>query len=920
MVQEAQIYGAIVAVFIRRWKTGYDDIEQPFLLHSLGLGSKKEDQSKIRLYQSTHRPLSHISEHSNKEDELNNLDYEAQEIFKTYHCNTCGSLLNNKLDQMRTDSIKNFATEYDIYNPKAIDTESKPSFGGMNNFVTTDDMPKIERRKIGWNFMDNTVSSASKDKIDTKTSRDEEILEVAKLLSRQLRKTDHSGRSRHHKRHHRHKGIGISDVELLLWIHLLDMPNEGKILKAITRDMEEKGRTTKEGTVSHSNKNYLKESEGSSLSGKLYDYIKADMKKSKRKNSSDGIINSSQITYDYNQCCINVEDLSTCTDECYTNSKTMLSLRILEKGDGSFNEFNHRRIDSIIGGSGMEKRPFVCHPKSICEQSLANQSFLYDVISMSTGPDGSLYVGDYNVIRRINPDGSVISLLYLGDKDRKYIYDLKISPADNKLYMAHAESYQIFIIEDLTGNANPYNNSVVVAGTGKRCLPGDRDICGDGGNALKARFSYPKGLAVSVDKTIYISDGQNIRLISSEGEISTLIGHHRRREGPPNPLQCQNTYIASQIQLQWPTKLELNPLDSSLHIVDDTMILRLTPDLRVVVVAGASSLCSSPRRKLFGPISDISFSSNNGNLYVSSAGIVYIINSDGSIDHFISSSKRNCICPEIALDECSEFCIRAITSMTIDGHSLYISDSMKILRVKKLFQEEPKNIKVNDPVSGEIYTFNSVGQHLSTVYCETGSIKAAFKYKKANNDHHLFEVRNAMDKSILSLERGYSSQISSLTTGVGKKITLKMSSREQLLIEFWKNDRNAITFEYNAGEGLLKSSRTNDGDFLFISNNEEGRVSEIISSTGENICYALRRNGLHIKSITLNKNELTISRKGSNDLKILIGVESAAIKKKDNAEFYITSSLGSMKNGDIFFFWHPHKYGSTRRKTINSNF
>ncbi|XP_040565761.1 uncharacterized protein [Lepeophtheirus salmonis] len=383
MVQEAQIYGAIVAVcielifilftmiafmvllVIRRWKTGYDDIEQPFLLHSLGLGSKKEDQSKIRLYQSTHRPLSHISEH-NKEDELNNLDYEAQEIFKTYHCNTCGSVLNNKLDQMRTDSIKNFATEYDIYNPKAIDTENKPSFGGMNNFVTTDDMPKIERRKIGWNFMDNTVSSASKDKIgsctvkdktvsstvkdktvssvikDTKTSRDEEILEVAKLLSRQLRKTDHSGRSRHHKRHHRHSLARSSSCSTLDYYNSRrhrDIRRRASSLDTFTRYAKRRkdskshhkrhgrGPTTKEGTVSHSNKNYLKESEGSSLSGKLYDYIKADMKKSKRKNSSDGIINSSQITYDYNQCCINVEDLSTCTDECYTNSKTMLSLR-----------------------------------------------------------------------------------------------------------------------------------------------------------------------------------------------------------------------------------------------------------------------------------------------------------------------------------------------------------------------------------------------------------------------------------------------------------------------------------------------------------------------------------------------------------------------------------------------------------------
>ena len=31
-----------------------------------------------------------------------------------------------------------------------------------------------------------------------------------------------------------------------------------------------------------------------------------------------------------------------------------------------------------------------------------------------------------------------------------------------------------------------------VAGDGLRCVPGDRDACGDGGPALRARLTYPK--------------------------------------------------------------------------------------------------------------------------------------------------------------------------------------------------------------------------------------------------------------------------------------------------------------------------------------------------------------------------------------------------------------------------------------------
>ena len=36
-------------------------------------------------------------------------------------------------------------------------------------------------------------------------------------------------------------------------------------------------------------------------------------------------------------------------------------------------------------------------------------------------------------------------------------------------------------------------NYEVVAGTGVKCIPGARDHCGDGGLAVEARLSYPKG-------------------------------------------------------------------------------------------------------------------------------------------------------------------------------------------------------------------------------------------------------------------------------------------------------------------------------------------------------------------------------------------------------------------------------------------
>lgn len=65
---------------------------------------------------------------------------------------------------------------------------------------------------------------------------------------------------------------------------------------------------------------------------------------------------------------------------------------------------------------------------------------------------------------------------------------------------------------------------------GEKCTPGDLDLCGDGGPALQAKLTFPKGIAVSVDKTIYLTDGKRVRTIDQAGIITTLIGD-KVREG-----------------------------------------------------------------------------------------------------------------------------------------------------------------------------------------------------------------------------------------------------------------------------------------------------------------------------------------------------------------------------------------------------
>ena len=71
------------------------------------------------------------------------------------------------------------------------------------------------------------------------------------------------------------------------------------------------------------------------------------------------------------------------------------------------------------------------------------------------------------------------------------------------------------------------NNKLIIIDFFLRCLPGDSDACGNGGRAVEARLDYPKGVAVAVDGTVFIADGRNIRVVTPQGKIDTLIGHHK---------------------------------------------------------------------------------------------------------------------------------------------------------------------------------------------------------------------------------------------------------------------------------------------------------------------------------------------------------------------------------------------------------
>jgi hypothetical protein len=78
---------------------------------------------------------------------------------------------------------------------------------------------------------------------------------------------------------------------------------------------------------------------------------------------------------------------------------------ILQKGDGSEVHLKEmpRIVSTAMGSKGI-RRSHHCAP---CE------NLLLSPIDLATGPDGSIYVGDFNLIRRITPDNITYTVLQL---------------------------------------------------------------------------------------------------------------------------------------------------------------------------------------------------------------------------------------------------------------------------------------------------------------------------------------------------------------------------------------------------------------------------------------------------------------------------------------------------------------------------
>ena len=225
------------------------------------------------------------------------------------------------------------------------------------------------------------------------------------------------------------------------------------------------------------------------------------------------------------------------------------------QGSGEVFDFKEQtRQLNLILGTGTPRSLICLECQSASPASVAK---ILNPVAMAAAGDGSLFVGDFNLVRRVTPEGRVYTVLQLPSGQISYSYYLAVSPVDGSLYVSDCERKQILrvtaVSEDqlLNPSSAPVGgveaNFEVVVGSGEPCLPADPEMCGDGGSALEARLVFPKGIAVSADRTLYFADGTAIRSVDGNGIIRTIIGNPASPAFGLQPAPCNNALRPSQV-------------------------------------------------------------------------------------------------------------------------------------------------------------------------------------------------------------------------------------------------------------------------------------------------------------------------------------------------------------------------------------
>ncbi|MFZ4789728.1 MAG: PKD domain-containing protein [Candidatus Competibacteraceae bacterium] len=402
--------------------------------------------------------------------------------------------------------------------------------------------------------------------------------------------------------------------------------------------------------------------------------------------------------------------------------------KTLYQGDGSRRSAQNQwdEIITTIAGNGT--------PGYSGDGGPATQASLDFPAGVAVAADSSVLIADsHNYrIRRVGLDGIITTVAgngtpgYSGDGGPATQASLDFPAgvavaADSSVLIADSHNYRIRrvgldgIITTVAGN-------------------GTHGYSGDGGPATQASLDFPVGVAVAADGSVLIAnyDSNRVRRVGPDGIITTVAGN-----GTPG--YSGDGGPATQASLNFPTSVAV-AADGSVLIADanNSRIRRVGPDGIITTVAGNGTHGYSGDG---GPATQASLSSPWG-VAVTADGSVLItgyydptrrVGPDGIITTVAGStwgwgySGDGGPATQAGLKSSIGVAVAA------DGSVLIADDSDA--RIRKISHPLPGftagDIAIASTDGRQLYRFNSVGRHLSTVDTLTGATLYTFAYDSA---------------------------------------------------------------------------------------------------------------------------------------------------------------------------------------------
>uniref|UniRef100_A0A4W5QMV6 Teneurin-2 n=1 Tax=Hucho hucho TaxID=62062 RepID=A0A4W5QMV6_9TELE len=520
---------------------------------------------------------------------------------------------------------------------------------------------------------------------------------------------------------------------------------------------------------------------------------------------------------------------------------------ILHKGSGEnvfVSEQQPPVINSIMGNG--RRRSISCPSCS----GLAEGNKLLAPMALACGGDGSLYVGDLNFIRRVYPTLNTTAVLELRNNPTHKYY-LAVDPLSGAVFLSDTNSRQIYRVRSLTGGRQLLDNAQVVAGTGEQCVPFDEARCGDGGKAVEATLMSPRGIAVDKNGLMYFVDATMIRKVDQNGIISTLIKTNDLTA--VRPLSCDSSMDVSQVRLEWPTDLAVNPTDNSLYVLENNVILRITENHQVSIIAGRPMHCQVPG--IDYSLSKLAIHSaleSATAIAISHTGVLYIAETDekkinrvrqvsaSGETSLLAGATSKCDCKNDVNCQCfsgdegyaTDAGLNAPTSLAVspDG-TLFIAD-LNNIRVRAVRRDRPMATpvglyEVGSPREQELYVFSRDGLHRQTVSLITGEPLYNFTY---GPDRELAAVADNCNNT-LRVRRDGSGQLRLVLLPENQVVTLGLDPAGGLRSVSALNQEVAL-MSYAANTGLLASKADETGWTNFYEYDSEGRLTNVTYPTG----------------------------------------------------------------------------------------